>query len=133
MKNTIKPLTIVWATFIAWVIYMANTGQDMIFFEWVKAMPFGDKLGHFLLFGILTICLNMATSFKRIRNGRLIYVGTVLISAFVLLEELSQYFIRFRTLDITDLTADAIGILIFTLLSYYVERAQLSKGMELEP
>jgi len=50
--------------------------------------------------------------------GRLaLYFGSVLVSMFVLSEEISQGFIPSRTLDIIDLVADAVGIILFSYLS----------------
>ena len=97
---------------------MADAGKSSIFFDLVKAMPFGDKIGHALLFGCLTLGINITTRFKLTEVGRAgVYMGTALVSLFVLAEELSQYFISSRTFDAIDLIADAIGIVIFTLVS----------------
>ncbi|MEN8135525.1 MAG: VanZ family protein [Thermodesulfobacteriota bacterium] len=97
---------------------MANMGQSSLFFDLVKAIPYGDKIGHVLLFGFLTLGINISTRFKCAELGHVrIYMGTALVSLFVLAEELSQSFVISRTFDVMDLIADAIGILIFTLIS----------------
>ena len=118
-----KALTIgviAFAVFIIWIIYLANSGGESIFFRLVAAFPYGDKLGHFMLFGILVFGVNLATRFHlfpiRIVRFR-IYSGTLWVSLFVTLEELSQGFFSTRTMDWTDLIADACGILFFTWLT----------------
>lgn len=97
---------------------MADTGQHSIFFDLVKTIPYGDKVGHVFLFGFLTLGLNTATRFKTAGIGRIrLFVGTALVSLFVLAEELSQQFFSSRSFDLNDLFADAIGIIIFSLIS----------------
>ncbi len=48
------------------------------------------------------------------------YLGAVLVLAFALIEELSQFFVVSRTLDAIDLLADVAGILVFSVLTYYI-------------
>lgn len=105
--------------FILWVIYLANTGGSSLFFNLVGAIPYGDKLGHFCLFGILTFLFNLASHCKSFSIGRFrVYYGTAVVTIFVLAEEVSQGFIPSRTFDVMDLTADALGILGFTCFTY---------------
>lgn len=107
--------------FIFWIIYQANTGGQSIFFDLVKNTRDGDKIGHFALFGVLTLGCNIALRYRVLRWRFLgVYWGTVLVSIFVVLEELSQGFIPRRTLDARDLYADGIGILAFTLLTFII-------------
>jgi len=107
--------------FIGWVIYLANTGQKSVFFELVEAIPYGDKLGHFCLFGLLTLFINLAFKFKTMNiAGRPIYLAVLIVSTFVILEELSQYFVESRTLDFVDLIADFVGIAVFGAFSAWL-------------
>lgn len=116
-------------TFIVWMIYTANIGGHSVFFELVGAIPYGDKLGHMLLFGLLTLCANFTLSFTILKlrlwpshyKPRL-YKGTLLVTLFVLIEEGTQYYIPTRTFDLYDLLADAIGIGLFTYISYLSSR-----------
>ncbi|WP_076416183.1 VanZ family protein [Shewanella sp. UCD-KL12] len=109
--------------FIVWMIYTANTGGHSILFELVGAIPYGDKLGHILLFGLLTLCANFTLNFATIKlslrsfEPRL-YKGSLLVIVFVLLEEGTQYYIPTRTFDIYDILADGLGIGMFTFISY---------------
>ena len=104
--------------FILWIIYLANTGGHSMFFDLIRHIPYGDKLGHMLLFGLLTFVANLALQSRHFTLGRIpLYYGAVLVSIFVLFEEISQGFIPSRTLDIVDLAADAVGIILFSYLS----------------
>ncbi|SDJ82033.1 hypothetical protein SAMN04488540_1148 [Ferrimonas sediminum] len=102
--------------FILWIIYLANSGGDSVFFDLVRHLPYGDKLGHFCLFGLLTLAANLGTGLRTVLFGRW-YLGTTLVSLFVLLEELSQILLPRRTFDLADLAADLAGIVLFTWIS----------------
>lgn len=109
--------------FILWIIYLANTGGNSIFFDLIRHIPYGDKVGHMLLFGLLTYVANLALQSRHFSLGRIpLYYGAVLVSIFVLSEEISQGFIPSRTLDIVDLIADAVGITLFSYLSCLTQR-----------
>ncbi|MCK5898357.1 MAG: VanZ family protein [Methylococcales bacterium] len=115
-------------SFIVWVIYMANTGGSSIFFDFIKTIPYGDKLGHIGLFGVLTLIVNVGFKYHSFRLISLnFYSGTVIVSVFVILEEASQFFIPKRTFDLYDLLSDATGIVIFTGLAHYLNRTYNSK------
>ena len=118
MRKLLKVSTVVFLLFILWIIYSADAGKNTIFFDIVNTLPYGDKIGHFFLFGFLTLLLNLALNFKPVKLWQKLPLGTVLVSIFVLLEELSQVFFPNRTLDIADLIADGLGILIFTFIGY---------------
>jgi len=123
-KYSYAVLALCFFSFILWVIYQANTGQQNVFFQLVAAIPYGDKLGHFCLFGFLTLLVNFSLNFKTLRLGSSqLYLGSILVSTFVIVEELSQFFIPSRTLDPLDLLADFVGIMTFSLLSVYLQKS----------
>ncbi len=109
-------ITILFSCFIIWIIYMANAGQNNAIFEIVKATPYGDKIGHLLLFGLLTLVLNFGLKFRMCIKGKYL-LGTIVVLMFVIVEESSQYWIPTRTFDGIDLIADFIGILLFDFIS----------------
>ena len=116
MHKLISILSVAFLGFIAWIIYLANTAQNSVFFEFVASIPYGDKLGHFCLFGLLSLGANFAFKLKSVTLVSVeIYLGSALVFLFVLIEELSQYFIPNRTMDVTDLLADIFGIIVFGL------------------
>lgn len=137
MYKVISTISVSFFVFIGWIIYLANTGQKSIFFDLVARIPYGDKLGHFCLFGCLTLAANLLLKFRRVNFSNVpisnvpIYTGTVLVFLFVLIEELSQHFIPNRTLDGVDLIADILGIMLFNfltiLLAHWVEQLTADK------
>lgn len=118
MQRFILSTAILFFAFILWVIFMANTGQDMLLFEITRAIPFGDKFGHIIVFGGLTLMVNLAFKGRVIRfKWGTVYWGTLGVLAFVTLEELSQYFIATRSLDMFDYLANLFGILGFSWIT----------------
>jgi VanZ family protein len=108
--------------FILWIIYLANTGQHSVFFELVARIPYGDKLGHFCLFGVLTLAANFTFKLKSFQWLSVkVYLGSICVCIFVVIEEFSQFFINTRTLDAVDLSADFIGILFFNIVTKYLQ------------
>ena len=128
MQKLITIIGFAFFFFILWIIYLANTGQHSIFFELVRLIPYGDKVGHLGLFGMLTLLANLATKFKVFKLGKIkIFWGSAIVFVFVTFEELSQHFLPTRTLDIFDYTADMLGILLFTWLSSIIAKRNLAK------
>jgi VanZ family protein len=104
-------LFVAFAIFIALVIRAANTGQGERYWSFLDAIPFGDKLGHVILMGILCFLLNLALHCRTVTIRKSpILLGTLLVSLFVIVEEISQLFLQYRSFDLGDLLADAIGI-----------------------
>ncbi len=120
MSNLLKVITILFFLFIVWIIFSADTGQANIFFDIVNTVPHGDKLGHFFLFGLLTLLLNLVLNFKSFRNWKMTPLGSILVFVFVTIEELSQAFFPNRTMDINDFIANVLGILVFTFMGYFL-------------
>jgi hypothetical protein len=114
--------------FILWIIIMADSGTENILFDLIKSVPQGDKLAHLGLYGLLTVLLNVALNFRAltIKNYPLQW-GAVLVLTFALLEEMSQYFFPNRTLDMIDVIADVIGIVLFSYISLRWRKPQLLK------
>jgi len=113
--------------FILWIIYLANTGGRSIFFDFIRSFPHGDKLGHIGLFGFLTLTAIIGLKFRSLGCGKFrIYIGAVLVSLFVVVEECSQAFIPSRTFDFADLAADFVGILLAIVVAYFVNKLLFS-------
>ena len=99
------------ACFIGWIILQANQGRNTIFFEWVKVIPFGDKIGHVLLFGVLSGLTIIALKGRCLTiNTIRLPLGAVIVSTIAITEELSQTLFINRTFDLLDVCADILGI-----------------------
>ena len=130
MFRLILFLSIALFCFILWIIYLANTGESSVFFDLVKALPYGDKMGHLLIFGFLTLGANLSFKFQQLSVGIIsVYWGTFLVIVFSLIEELSQHFIPTRTLDTLDILADVVGISVFTAISALLNKNGITKRL----
>ncbi|MDN3652302.1 VanZ family protein [Thalassotalea ponticola] len=109
--------------FIIGLLFMANTGQDNVFFQLKRDLPFGDKIGHFMLFGGLAMLANFAVRFRHVAGFTWLQYGSVAVLALSTLEEFSQIFITTRTFSLYDLAANFLGISLFTVLSIALGKA----------
>jgi polysaccharide biosynthesis protein VpsQ len=102
---------IVFLTFIIWMIVQADSDQKNIIIELGRAIPWGDKIGHFSLFGIMALLLNIAIEFKQIKvSVRRFHLGSVIVFSFAVLEEFTQLLFSTRTFDLVDMLFDLLGI-----------------------
>lgn len=67
MKVVFPLMTTLFFIFILWILFLANTGQNSVFFTFITKIPYGDKLGHFCLFGLLTLMANFAFKLKVVK------------------------------------------------------------------
>ncbi|MEM9133036.1 MAG: VanZ family protein [Actinomycetota bacterium] len=117
-RFVIGAVAVAFTIFIGSVIWAANTGFRHPGGTLVRALPYGDKFGHVILFGLLALLLNLATGCRSVRlwptSGRLL-LGSLGVLAFAAVEELSQGFVATRSLDLTDFLADLVGIALATI------------------
>jgi polysaccharide biosynthesis protein VpsQ len=107
----LKTLTVLFAFLIVLIIVLADTGK-LGFLGFIYDFPGGDKVGHFILYGILSFLLNLF--FLRLLRRRLITViviVTLLIVLAIGLEEWSQNFFSLRTPSWADLAFSYLGVI----------------------
>jgi len=105
--------------FIIAVIILANNNCLPLSLRSIYDFPNGDKLGHFILFGILDFFLTRAfiSSFpSKPRSWVALSIGLTL-ALFIALEEWSQKFFPARTFDLIDLLASYAGVATFAILA----------------
>ena len=124
--------------FISYIIFLADTADYNFAFHVVGQIPYGDKICHALLYGVMAFLLNYGLDFRRVRllthfpvwikiqasisfifKGALAnapYLGSIIVLTFASLEECSQYYIPSRTFDLWDLGADFIGVVLFSMI-----------------
>jgi hypothetical protein len=106
------------ALFLCTLIWLADSGRGQWLFDLARLIPGEDKTGHLVLFGLLSLLVNVVLQSSRLRLGRLILLkGSVLVAAFAIAEEVSQLFFRSRTFDLLDLGAGLVGIWLFGRLA----------------
>ena len=93
------------------IIVIADRGHADLFWNLVGRVPCGDKLGHLGLVGTLYYLLNLLLEGRR-APGRWspMMLGSLLLLAFMTVEEASQAFIPCRSFDLLDGLANIIGV-----------------------
>lgn len=103
--------------FIGWIIYDADLGRDNLFLSIGEKVPFGDKFGHFFIFGLLFFVLNHAISAKQVKIGkRNIYVASIVVITLAISEEFTQIALEERNFELFDILFDFLGVLFFIIL-----------------
>ncbi len=120
MRISKRVYGLVYIAFIGLVIWLADIGSCQTICGPAKALPYGDKVGHFVLVGLLTAAVFFALSAKCLSVRVWSYavqfsVAALAVTLFISLEELSQNWSPNRTADWADLFASYLGILTFEL------------------
>ena len=103
--------------FIAFIIYLADTADHNFAFRLIGHIPYGDKLMHGLLYGLMAMFLNFGLKYKSYKwLGFNMQLGAVIVLVFATIEEISQYWLPSRTFDLVDLLADFVGVILFSLI-----------------
>lgn len=123
MTARIKILTVVYVCVLAVIVFLADKRTTQYLFKPLRNLPYGDKIGHFLLMGFFSFLLNLALSAKTVNLWKFNYLlGSLIVLTVVTIEEVSQIFIRGRTFDLGDLAADFLGIFLFGELARFICR-----------
>ena len=100
------------------IIFIADSEDGMKIFSFVRNIPGGDKSGHFVVFALFAIVVNLFLDFRYVSiKKKKILLGSVIVFFIASIEELSQIWIPNRTFDLVDLFADSMGILLVSLLT----------------
>ena len=111
--------------FICWIIIQADLGAYNPLIVLTKKVPFGDKLGHFLLYGTLVFLVNIASGLHMLKiKGYKILTGALLVMSFAIIEEFTQITLRTRNFEVLDIICDVLGIIVFSILSIYFYRSK---------
>lgn len=120
---SVKILTACYLIILAVIILVADRKSTAYLLDFIRFIPFGDKIGHFLLMGILSCLVNLWLKMRTVGFGKIRYLlGSVIVLGLVTLEEFSQLFIGGRTFDKSDLVANFLGILIFGEIARLIYR-----------
>ena len=114
MKSNILKITLPlgFFIFISSIIFVADSASYNFALRWVGAIPYGDKIAHATLYGVMAMLLNYGLSYKKIKGMQL---GAIIVLSFAIIEEFSQIYIPSRTFDLYDVFADIVGVIIFSL------------------
>ena len=118
-----KWITALFALFIILIIVLADNGQLGIL-KLVNQIPYGDKAGHFILYGILTLMIDL-TLFRSLpfqSPRRMTVISGLILALLIGVEELSQQFFASRTVSFQDLFAGYLGVIFFSWLALKISR-----------
>jgi polysaccharide biosynthesis protein VpsQ len=127
--NKIRIATLVFFLFICFVIFSADTSRMPNWIALVYHFPNGDKVGHFVLYGIMAFLMNISFPRWGWHMGKISLPGGGLFFAvFSILEEISQSFFASRNSSLLDVAFSLLGILVFSFLSYlWIKQRELPK------
>lgn len=106
--------------FVVLLVYLADIGEAGTYFGVFYHYPGGDKIGHFLMMGLLSLLTNLALGTRRLPLlGKSWLIGSLLVWGIVSAEEISQYWFAVRTCSWFDWIADTLGIWLGGKLAVY--------------
>jgi VanZ family protein len=118
-----KWLTILFTLCLLLIIVLADLGRLGIL-TYINRVPYADKAGHFLLYGILALLIDLTLfrSLPRERSRRSSRMWIAVVSGSILalligLEEVSQRNFSTRTFSLADLGASYLGVIFFSWLA----------------
>lgn len=118
MKRAAWLITAVFVLALILIISLADLGQMPAFITWLYAYPGGDKLGHFILMGLLSALLNLSLGCRRLHLGQFsVLVGSLAAALVVTLEEISQTAFASRSFSLVDLGFSWLGSWVFGLIT----------------
>ena len=117
MKKVSIILAAAFFLFIIVIVVLADQGRLPGFVTVLVDFPNGDKVGHFLLMGGLSLLVNLALPACSDRRHIL---AILLVALLVSLEEASQAWFGTRHPDLADLAASLVGIVCLGGLGWWL-------------
>ena len=125
-----KWLAILFGILVVAIIVLADAGTLPRYLGPFHDFQNGDKVGHFILYGILTFLIDLAllrspphqssSSLKTSRKLLAVKCGLILAFA-ITVEEFSQQYFSNRTFDLVDLTFSYLGVIFFSWLAVKIK------------
>jgi len=111
---------------VLWVDTTAPVPGQLLYwpFHWFYGIHYVDKVGHFLLFGIMALLINLS-AFEARPHGNELWTAVLCslgLAALISLEELSQIWLPLRDPSITSLASSLLGVAVFTWLAIWIWR-----------
>jgi hypothetical protein len=95
------------------IIVIADRGEGARWWAFLDGIPYGDKFGHLVLIGTLSLLCNLAIPTQSCAwLPRFITLTTLVLLVLLSLEELAQAFIPTRNCDFFDWLADLAGLVL---------------------
>ena len=119
-----KYISVLFLVFMIMVIVLADRGSLPHSIRAFYNFQNGDKLGHFILYGLLNFFFTRAFLSARLSQTRsrvTLSVGLTL-ALLIALEEWSQRYFSTRTFDQVDLTASFLGLIVGGWAAWRIKR-----------
>jgi hypothetical protein len=108
-------------------IVLADLGRLPGFLAAVYAFPYGDKVGHFVLYGILAFLLvSVVPGVDRLKPWRNALLSCIGLIVFIGVEEISQLVLANRSADLMDFVCSVLGVIAFGCAAWLVKRRNVS-------
>ena len=119
-----KYISLLFLLFIITVIVLADVGGLPSSIRALYRFPHGDKVGHFILFGLLDFFLTRTflSSFPNRPRGWVALSISLVLALLIALEEWSQQFFATRSFDLIDLLASYAGVIIGGGVAYKMKK-----------
>ena len=121
-----KWLAVLFSLLIVLIIVLADMEALPRYLRLFNDIPYGDKAGHFILYGILTLLIDLAVlrSLAPRRPKLVAVMISLVLGGLIGLEEYSQQYFANRTFSLMDLSASYLGVIFFSWLALRVARKQ---------
>ena len=127
-----KWISILFVIFTLLIVILADSGNLPRSIKNLYNFPNGDKIGHFLLTGFLSLVLNWTALASRaskvernktdLKSASVVFRVSLTLAFFVTLEEFSQKLFPRRTFSLLDLLFSYAGIAFFAWLAYFFSK-----------
>lgn len=116
-------ITVLFISALTWFLYLANAGVDHLVFAIMRQIPYGDKVCHICVYGLLALLINLSLRCRKVHLWKTqIYLGSILTLCLVGIEEASQQYLPTRSQDWWDYLASCIGILGSAAMTSYLAK-----------
>ncbi len=119
--KSLKWPTLLFIILLVLIVIAADRGSLPGFLVALYAFPYGDKTGHFVLTGLLSLLVNLSVlSGPGRRTIRRVIIASLLVAGVVALEEFSQNLFPSRHASWSDLASSLAGIAVFGALAWFL-------------
>ncbi len=122
-----KRWAVLFGIVIVAIVVLADT-RHLGFLSPLYDFPYGDKAGHFALFGLFSLLVNLAAleAWPGQRRLPLVFRTSLILAVLIGLEELSQRWFASRSSSLWDLAASYLGVALAAWLALFLSARQKS-------
>jgi polysaccharide biosynthesis protein VpsQ len=127
----LKWITMSFILFIILIIILDDAGRLPVILAVFYNFHYGDKVGHFILMGLLNFLIVMSFPFRRSANlAQSSLNASLVVGILVALEEGSQVFFSTRTASWSDLASSYAGIILFGVSAFWLRDRRTRRILE---